>query len=84
MKYLLMALLVVGLLAGCGHAAEDRETQKAKPRQGDQNSQPSEKEQIESEVREGGLKDPGGAKALRQESEEQQKQQQDQADQAGQ
>lgn len=84
MKYLMIVLLTAGMLAGCGHAGKEQEAQKAKPRRTDQNSQPSEKEQIESEVREGGLKDPGGAKALRQESQDQQKEQQDQADQAGQ
>ena len=67
MRRIALMLLAV-LLAGCGTA----EKPKAHP------AEQSEREQIESEVREGGLKDPGGAKSLRDEAAEQQREQQEQ------
>ena len=75
-----LKLLVILLLAlpafGCNKASEETAT-KAKTKT---EKPASEQEQIESEVREGGLKDPGGAKSLREESAQQQQEQQEQAD----
>lgn len=79
MKAIAALVLVFCVFAGCRHADDAAEKPKADRSAGE--SRPaSDHEQIESEVREGGLKDPGGAKDVRQETEQQQKEQQQQAD----
>lgn len=84
MKRLAILILALGLIAGC-HKAEDETAEKPKKQRTEQReSTPSDQEQIENEVREGGLKDPGGAKSVRDEAADQQKEQQDQANQADQ
>ena len=84
MKAIVALVFVLSLLVGCRHADEDA-AEKPKARQTESEPRPaSDREQIESEVREGGLKNPGGAKDVRQETEEQQKEQQKQADDANQ
>lgn len=84
MKGIAVILLALGLFAGC-HKAEDDSADKPKRQRAEQRETGSgDQDQVESEVREGGLKDPGGAKSVRDEAAEQQKEQQEQADQAGQ
>ena len=85
MKIIVVLLLAIALIAGCRKADDETSTDKSKAHRTEENSRPaSDKEQVESEVREGGLKDPGGAKDVRKETEEQQKEQQQEADQANQ
>jgi hypothetical protein len=81
MKYILALVLGVALVMGC-RKADDESAKKARPER--EAGQPSEKDQVESEVREGGLKDPGGAKSLRDESNQQQQEQQEQVNQVDQ
>lgn len=71
MKRILALMFLLCLLTSCsGKPEADTSTKK---------KQPSDREQIESEVREGGLRDPGGAKDVRDQAAEDQKQQQEEA-----
>ena len=81
-KKVLAAILAFFVLLGC-QKTQHKEVE-SKPAPADSSGserKPSERDQLESEVREGGLKDPGGAKSLREESADQQKEQQEQAEQ---
>lgn len=79
MRFIAVLLLAMVMIAGC--RASDKETSSSRHKaQRTEESRPSEKDQIESEVREGGLKDPGGARSLRDEANQQQQQQQEEAD----
>ena len=84
MKAIAALLLILAPLAGCRHPEEEAAEKPGAQRTESEAQPASDREQIESEVREGGFKDPGGAKDVRQETEEQQKEQQQQADETNQ
>lgn len=83
MKGIGIILLGLTLLLGCNRQSNEPRGQRIDDTQTEKKPV-TEKEQIESEIRPGGLKDPGGAKALRDESNQQHQEQQQQQDQADQ